>query len=79
MISTNATRRFLVRFPVCPGPCYVLLVSVCIFSSFFGFLPQSKDMEIRVSLIGDSKFIIGVNVSISLIVSWNCTFKGLVV
>merc|ERR1712035_232177 len=42
---------------------HVLPVSAWVLSGFSGFLPQSKDMHVR--LIGDSKLPVGVNVSVS--------------
>ncbi len=42
---------------------HVLPVPVWVFSGYSGFLPQSKDMQVR--LIGDSKLPVGVIVSMS--------------
>ncbi len=42
---------------------HVLLVPAWVFSMYSGFLPQSKDMQVR--LIGNYKLPVGVNVSVS--------------
>lgn len=47
---------------------FILPASVCVLSRYSSFLQQSKDMH-RVSLIGDSKFTVGVNESVK---GWQC-------
>ncbi len=42
---------------------HVLLVSALVTSGYSGFLPQSKDMQVR--LTGDSELPVGVNVSVN--------------
>ncbi len=60
--------RFWVLIPAAVGPfCVEFACSprVCVGSLWVsGFLPQSKDMQVR--LTGDSELPIGVNVSMSL-------------
>ena len=54
---------FCVECACCPGVCLGLLWEL-------SFLPQSKDVQIEVRLIGDSKLAVGMKVYVSPVIPW---------